>query len=99
MPTNPIEVDEILKKFIAEWKKKPYKLTSAEHFIDEIISTYKPSSRLWNHTYDRIQLVLLGELTRIKNNFEKNKDSYTKGDTLGTLLMIEEIQKYLDLLE
>jgi hypothetical protein len=81
-PSNPSEVDIIIKKFIEEWNKKkehwsvltkPY----SYYIINDIIENYKPTEKLFS-SYSHILLVVLGEISFIKKDYQEKMDLLVK---------------------
>jgi len=98
-PSNPSEVDIIIKKFIEEWNKKQYKQTAADFFIEEIVKNYKTTEGLWNNSYEHILLLLLGEISRIKKMQSKINSTWDNKDIEGITNSLNEYEKLLAILE
>ena len=97
-PTNPEQVTEIINIFIKKWRKKEFIQTVADKFITEIIQSYNPSDMASWKYYERLKLILLGEIARI----ERMKLSTTcenSADILGMTKIIEEYQCFVNILE
>ena len=97
-PTNPEQVTEIINIFIKKWRKKEFIQTVADKFITEIIQSYNPDEHASWKYYERLKLILLGEIARI----ERMKLSTTcenSADILGMTKIIEEYQCFVNILE
>ena len=97
-PTNPEQVTEIINIFIKKWRKKEFIQTVADKFITEIIQSYNPNElSCWKY-YERLKLILLGEITRIER-MKLNATCADSADIAGMTKIIEEYQCFVNILE
>ena len=97
-PTYPEQVTEIINIFIKKWRKKEFIQTVADKFITEIIQSYNPSElTAWKY-YERLKLILLGEIARIER-MRLRTTCADSADIAGMTKIIEEYQCFVNILE
>jgi hypothetical protein len=97
-PTNPEQVTEIINIFIKKWRQKEFIQTVADKFITEIIQSYNQNEiACWKY-YERLKLILLGEIARIER-MKLNATCVDSADIVGMTKIIEEYQCFVNILE
>lgn len=99
VPSNPIEVDIIIKAFIEAWNKKSYKQSHVDLFIDDIVKKYITTENIWNNSYNHILLLLLGEITRLEKMILSDTILFGTRDLEGCISLLCEYKKLLAILE